>query len=175
MNKDHVIVLLITIVINLFCSTVATEQGSGIKEVSLWLDRRRIVSQLTNIIFSRCICGETRQARIVCPYGENCTAGIGTLPWQAGLVFRGSWQPWCGASLISDSYLVSIQLVITYYEMLPMPKLRQKIEPIEPCELGICLSSIVRKEGRSINFWKEFSLTFVGQWLKHSKRAQALS
>ena len=125
MNKDHIIVLLITIVMNLFCSTVVTEQGSGIKEVSLWLDRRRIVSQLTNIIFSRCICGETRQARIVCPYGENCTAGIGTLPWQAGLVFRGSWQPWCGASLISDSYLVSIQLVITYYEMLPMPKLRQ--------------------------------------------------
>jgi hypothetical protein len=55
----------------------------------------------------RCICGETRQARIVCPPGDNCTAGIGTLPWQAGLVFRGSWQPWCGASLISDSYLVN--------------------------------------------------------------------
>jgi len=50
-----------------------------------------------------------RQARIVCPAGENCTAGIGTLPWQAGLVFRGSWQPWCGASLISNSYLVNKQ------------------------------------------------------------------
>ena len=57
----------------------------------------------------RCICGEMRQARIVCPAGENCTAGIGTLPWQAGLVFRGSWQPWCGASLISNSYLVNKQ------------------------------------------------------------------
>ena len=60
-----------------------------------------------NVHFRRCICGETRQARIVCPLGENCTAGVGTLPWQAGLVFRGSWQPWCGASLISDSYLVN--------------------------------------------------------------------
>jgi hypothetical protein len=52
------------------------------------------------------MCGELREARIICPFGQDCTTKVGSIPWQAGLVHRGSWQPWCGASLISDSYLV---------------------------------------------------------------------
>lgn len=29
-----------------------------------------------------CRCGETREARIVCPQGRNCTAPLGAIPWQ---------------------------------------------------------------------------------------------
>ena len=54
-----------------------------------------------------CHCGESRQARIVCPQGHNCTAGLGEIPWQAGLVNRGSNQPWCGGSLINSRYVLT--------------------------------------------------------------------
>lgn len=54
-----------------------------------------------------CHCGEARQARIVCPKGHNCTAGLGEIPWQAGLVSVGSNQPWCGGSLVNSRYVLT--------------------------------------------------------------------
>lgn len=54
-----------------------------------------------------CHCGETREARIVCPLGHNCTSNIGSIPWQAGLVHKGQKAPWCGGSLISDRYVLT--------------------------------------------------------------------
>ena len=59
------------------------------------------------IIEARCSCGGGRQGRIVCPTGHNCTADIGSIPWQVGLVTRGSKQPWCGGTLISDRYILT--------------------------------------------------------------------
>ena len=50
----------------------------------------------------------TREGRIVCPKGAtNCGAEIGDVPWQAGLVFNGKLQPWCGGTLISDQYVLT--------------------------------------------------------------------
>ena len=60
-----------------------------------------------------CHCGQlpfnaTREGRIVCPKGEqNCAAKIGDVPWQAGLVFKGKHQPWCGGTLISNQYVLT--------------------------------------------------------------------
>ena len=59
------------------------------------------------IIEGRCSCGGGRQGRIVCPAGQNCTADIGSIPWQVGLVSRGSKQPWCGGTLISNRYVLT--------------------------------------------------------------------
>ncbi len=56
---------------------------------------------------SSCSCGYTRQPRIVCPAGRNCTVSIGGIPWQAALVFRGKNQPWCGGSIISNRYVLT--------------------------------------------------------------------
>lgn len=56
----------------------------------------------------RCKCGERREGRIVCPFGfNNCEARRGSIPWQASLVFRGKYQPWCGGTLISDRYVLT--------------------------------------------------------------------
>ena len=50
-----------------------------------------------------CSCGETREARVICPPGHNCTtAAASSVPWQAAIVKRNKWQPYCGGSLIND-------------------------------------------------------------------------
>ena len=50
-----------------------------------------------------CSCGETREARVICPAGHNCTtAAASSVPWQAAIVKRNHWQPYCGGSLIND-------------------------------------------------------------------------
>jgi len=56
-----------------------------------------------------CRCGQhQRLAKIICPYGpENCSVEKGSIPWQVGLVNRRSWTPWCGGTLISDSYVLT--------------------------------------------------------------------
>ncbi|TRY78712.1 hypothetical protein TCAL_06797 [Tigriopus californicus] len=54
-----------------------------------------------------CHCGETREARIVCPLGHNCTSNIGSIPWQAAFVHKGQKAPWCGGTLISDRYVLT--------------------------------------------------------------------
>lgn len=54
-----------------------------------------------------CRCGETRQGRIVCPPGANCTVTAGSIPWQAAIVFKGRSQPWCGGSVINDRYILT--------------------------------------------------------------------
>eukprot|EP00095_Tigriopus_kingsejongensis_P002797 snap_masked-scaffold157_size297442-processed-gene-1.8 protein:Tk02797 transcript:snap_masked-scaffold157_size297442-processed-gene-1.8-mRNA-1 annotation:"coagulation factor xi" len=54
-----------------------------------------------------CHCGETREGRIVCPSGHNCTSQVGSIPWQAGLVHKGRKAPWCGGTLISDQYVLT--------------------------------------------------------------------
>ena len=55
-----------------------------------------------------CKCGETREARVVCPHGvNNCAAQIGQHPWQAALVFKRKTQPWCGGTLISNRYVLT--------------------------------------------------------------------
>ena len=65
------------------------------------------------ILSDSCQCGQlpynvTREGRIVCPKGaNNCGAEIGEIPWQAGLVFKGKHQPWCGGTLISDRYVLT--------------------------------------------------------------------
>ena len=52
-----------------------------------------------------CACGETREARVICPAGQNCTtAAAAAVPWQAAIVKRNKWQPYCGGSLINDRY-----------------------------------------------------------------------
>ena len=55
----------------------------------------------------RCSCGGGRQGRIVCPSGHNCTADIGSIPWQVGLTNRGSTRPWCGGTLINANYVLT--------------------------------------------------------------------
>jgi len=61
----------------------------------------------TEATFSRCSCGGSRQARVVCPSGQNCTAALGSIPWQVALTSRGSNRPWCGGTLISDKYVLT--------------------------------------------------------------------
>ncbi len=55
----------------------------------------------------RCSCGGGRQGRIVCPVGHNCTAGLGSIPWQAALVTRNRIRPWCGGTIINDRYILT--------------------------------------------------------------------
>ena len=54
-----------------------------------------------------CKCGETRKGRIVCPKGENCTADLGSIPWQAAIVNKRRSQPWCGGAIINDRYVLT--------------------------------------------------------------------
>ena len=61
---------------------------------------------------SGCSCGRTRKplskfVGIVCPEGEDCTAEVGSIPWQVGLVDKGSKGPGCGGTLISDQYVLT--------------------------------------------------------------------
>ena len=53
-----------------------------------------------------CVCGQRqRLAKIICPLGPNeCKASRGSVPWQAALVRRRQWSPFCGGTLISDRY-----------------------------------------------------------------------
>ena len=40
---------------------------------------------------------------MICPAGHNCTtAAASSVPWQAAIVRRNKWQPYCGGSLIND-------------------------------------------------------------------------
>ena len=61
---------------------------------------------------SGCSCGRTRKpfskfVGIVCPEGEDCTTEVGSIPWQVGLVGKGSKGPSCGGTLISDQYVLT--------------------------------------------------------------------
>lgn len=55
----------------------------------------------------KCFCGVTREARIVCPNNYNCSTYEGQIPWQAAIVKTGRTQPFCGASVISDRYVLT--------------------------------------------------------------------
>ena len=48
------------------------------------------------------------KARIICPHGiSNCDSSIGSIPWQAGLVSRRKYRPWCGGALINEKYVLT--------------------------------------------------------------------
>ena len=62
---------------------------------------------------SGCTCGRTQKplskfVGIICPKGEDCTAEVGSIPWQVGLVDKGfKGRPDCGGTLISDQYVLT--------------------------------------------------------------------
>ena len=71
----------------------------------MWL---KIYYFIKILLFFRCSCGgSSREARVVCPPNQNCTATVGSIPWQVALTTRGSSRPWCGGTLISDTYVLT--------------------------------------------------------------------
>jgi len=53
-----------------------------------------------------CECGDNAVAsRIICPDSKNCTSP--PVPWQVGLRYRGADKPFCGGTLVSNSWVLT--------------------------------------------------------------------
>ena len=75
---------------------------------------------------------------------------LGSIPWQAALISRGSNRPWCGGTLISDGYVLTAAHCVH----------RKTIRDIQVV-LGKCkISTFDRQEHMNVNI---FQVNMIGQ------------